>query len=90
MGTGEDVTIRELAETNRPTDWLQRPPRVRCIKAGRHHAEIARCVEVAQAGMEGADSIAAGLAETHRWYGMGTGGRDRLAAPVPINRDSPV
>ena len=60
IGTGEDVTIRELARDGDGRRRLHRPHRVRRHQAGRHAAQAAGCRPPARPGLEAPDRPQAG------------------------------
>ena len=69
VGVGEDLTIRELAETVASIVGLRRRDRVGHDQARRHAAQAARRLPDQRAGLEGRRSVSTrASAATYDWY----------------------
>ena len=68
VGTGEDLSIRELAEADPRHRRARRHDHVRHVEAGRHAAQAARRQPAAQLGWRHRIALRDGLASTYEWF----------------------
>ena len=77
LGTGEEISIRELADARRRADRFRGRDRVGHVEAERPAAAAARRHEAAELfGFRAHTSLREGLARTVAWY------REHASAPV--------